>query len=123
MSAQEIAQNLVEHCKNHTEAEALNTLYADNAVSIEPMAPEGVSPVSEGRDAIQGKHDWWGANFEVHSSELEGPFVNGNNFSVIFEIDATDKNSGERWKAKEIALYETDGKKIVRETFFMAPMG
>ncbi len=123
MSAQEIAQNLVEHCRNHTEAEALNTLYADNAVSIEPMAPEGVSPVSEGRDAIQGKHDWWGANFEVHSSELEGPFVNGNNFGVIFEIDATDKNSGERWKAKEIALYETDGEKIVRETFFMAPMG
>ena len=48
MSAQEIAQNLVEHCKNHTEAEALKTLYADNAVSIEPMAPEGVTPVSEG---------------------------------------------------------------------------
>ncbi len=123
MSAQEIARNLVEHCRNHTEAEALKTLYADNAVSIEPMAPEGMNPVSEGRDAIQGKHDWWGANFEVHSSELEGPFVNGNNFSVIFEIDATDKNSGERWKAKEIALYETDGEKIVRESFFMAPMG
>ena len=123
MSAQEIAQNLVEHCKNHTEAEALNTLYADNAVSIEPMAPEGVSPVSEGRDAIQGKHDWWGANFEVHDFDMEGPFLNGDKFSVIFEIDATDKNSGERWKAKEIALYETDGKKIVRETFFMAPMG
>ena len=123
MSAQEIAQQLVQHCQNQTEAECLRTLYADDAVSIEPMAPEGMSPLSEGRAAIEAKHEWWGANFDVHSADLEGPFVNGNNFSVIFEIDATDKSNGQRWKSKEVALYETDGDKIVRESFFMMPMG
>ena len=123
MSTQEIAQKLYQHCVDHTEAEALATLYSDDAVSVEPMAMEGQSPVSEGKAAIEGKHEWWNANFEVHSGVVEGPFINGNNFSLIFEIDATDKTSGQRWKAKEVALYETDGDKIVRESFFMMPMG
>jgi len=123
MSTQDIAQKLCEHCRNHTEAEALDELYAENAVSVEPMAPEGQSPIREGRDAIKAKHDWWAANFEVHDFELEGPFVNGDKFSVIFGIDATDKSSGQRWKAKEVALYEVEGGKIARESFFMAPMG
>ncbi|NNE80163.1 MAG: nuclear transport factor 2 family protein [Silicimonas sp.] len=123
MNTQEIAQKLCAHCQNHTEAQGLQELYADDAVSIEPMAPEGMNPVSEGRDAIQAKHDWWGENFEVHDFELEGPFINGDKFSVIFEMDATDKNSGQRWKAKEVALYEVENGKIARESFFMMPMG
>ncbi len=123
MTTRDIADKLVHHCRNQTEAEGLRTLYAEDAVSVEPMAPEGMDTVTKGRAAIQGKHDWWNANMEVHSAEVEGPFVNGDSFSVIFEIDATDTNSGQRWKAKEVALYEVDGGKIVRETFFMAPMG
>ena len=123
MSTKDIAQKLVQHCKNHTEDQALQELYPEDAVSIEPMAPEGMSPVSNGREAIKAKHEWWNSNFDVHGMEAEGPFLNGSNFSVVFDIDVTDKSSGERWKAKEVALYETDGDKIVRESFFMAPMG
>ena len=123
MNTQEVANKLCEHCRNHTEVQALRELYDENAVSIEPMAPEGQSPISKGREAIAAKHDWWNQNFEVHGGDLEGPFVNGNHFSVIFEIDATDKTSGQRWKAKEIALYEVDEGKIVKETFYMKPMG
>ncbi|MXQ07747.1 nuclear transport factor 2 family protein [Alphaproteobacteria bacterium GH1-50] len=123
MSVKDIAEKLVQHCNTGTEGEALKTLYADDAVSIEPMAPEGQSPVSEGRAAIEAKHEWWNNTMKVHSAELEGPFINGNNFSLIFEIDAEDTTTGQRWKAKEVALYETDGDKIVRESFFMAPMG
>ncbi len=123
MSTQEIAQKLAQHCRDHTEMEALETLYSDDAVSVEPMAPEGQSPVSNGKAANAAKHEWWGQNFEVHDFDMEGPFLNGTSFSLIFEIDATDKNSGERWKSKEVALYETDGDKIVRESFFMLPMG
>ncbi|MBT8419018.1 MAG: nuclear transport factor 2 family protein [Silicimonas sp.] len=122
MSTQDIAQKLVQHCQNHTEAQGLQELYAEDAVSIEPMAPEGMDPISNGREAIKAKHEWWNSNFDVHGMNVEGPFVNGSNFSVMFEIDATDKSSGDRWKSKEVALYETDGEKIVRESFFMAPM-
>ena len=122
MNTQEIAEKLCEHCRNHTETQGLEELYADNAVSVEPMAMEGMSPISEGKGAIHAKHEWWNENFEVHSAELEGPFINGNKFSIVFEIDATDKNSGQRWKSKEVALYEVEEGKIARESFFMLPM-
>jgi len=125
MNTQEIAQKLYEHCQNHTEMQGLDELYAPNAVSIEPMGPEGMDPVSNGVEAIKAKHDWWESSFEVHGVEMEGPYINGNGnqFSIIFELDSTEKASGNRWKGKEIALYDVDGGKIVRESFMMMPMG
>lgn len=123
MRTQEIAQKLFDHCKNHTEAQGLDELYAPNAVSVEAMSPEGVSPVSEGVDAIKAKHDWWNSNFEVHEVKMDGPFINGDKFSMIFEMDTTEKSSGNRWQGKEVALYEVENGKIARESFFMMPMG
>ncbi|QMU57786.1 MAG: nuclear transport factor 2 family protein [Boseongicola sp.] len=123
MSTQDIADKLYQHCRNHTEMQGLDELYAEDAVSVEPMAPEGQSPVTEGREGIKGKHEWWASAFEVHDVVMEGPFVNGDMFSLTFEIDATDKSNGQRWKSKEIALYEVSNGKIVRETFMMPPMG
>ena len=123
MKTQDIAQKLCDHCRNGTEAQALQELYAQDAVSIEPMAMPDKDPVSTGIAAIQAKHDWWREGFEVHDTSMEGPFVNGDNFSVIFEMDVTEKASGNRWKGKEVALYEVADGKIVRESFFMPPMG
>lgn len=122
MNTQKIAQALYQHCENHTEAQALEELYAENAVSVEPMAMGDTSPISEGIGAIKAKHEWWAQNFEVHDARMEGPFINGNQFAIVFEIDATDKNSGQRWKSKEVALYEVEEDKIHRESFFMLPM-
>ena len=59
----------------------------------------------------------------MHDFYLVGPIGNGDKFSVIFEIDATDKASGQRWKAKEDWLYEVEGGRNARESFFMVPMG
>jgi hypothetical protein len=87
------------------------------------MSPEGQSPLSKGREAIQAKRDWWAEAMEVHSFDLEGPFVHNNQFAVVFDIDCTDKASGQRWKSKEVGLYEVFEGKIVKESFFMAPMG
>ncbi len=87
------------------------------------MAMPDKGPISTGIAAIQAKHDWWRESFEVHDTSMEGPFVNADQFSVIFEMDVTEKASGNRWKGKEIALYEVAEGKIVRESFFMAPMG
>ena len=123
MDTKEIAAKLVEHCQNGTESEGLKTLYATDAVSIEPMAPEGMDPISKGIEAIQGKHDWWENSFEVHDVQMEGPYINGDKFAIFFELDSTEKASGNRWKGKEIALYEVENGKITRETFMMMPMG
>ncbi|MEL6170062.1 MAG: nuclear transport factor 2 family protein [Pseudomonadota bacterium] len=122
-STLEIGQKLVEHCQTQTEREALNTLYHPDAVSVEAHVPEGMDPVTTGIDGIHGKHDWWDANFEVHGGSVDGPYVNGDVFSVIFEIDATEKATGQRMPMKEVALYHVKDGKIVREEFQMKPMG
>ncbi|MDJ0638235.1 MAG: nuclear transport factor 2 family protein [Paracoccaceae bacterium] len=122
MNTQEIATRLHQHCQNHTEAEGLKELYAPDAMSIEPMAPEGMDPVSKGVEAIQAKHDWWNGAFEVHEVNMEGPFINGDRFTMIFDMDCTEKSSGNRWQGKEVALYEVENGKIARETFMMMPM-
>ena len=85
MDTQAIAQALVDHCRNHTEAQGLKELYAEDAVSVEPMAPEGQPTHTHGVGAIQAKHDWWNEAFEVHGANVDGPYVNENKFSVIFD--------------------------------------
>lgn len=115
------AEALVAHCKNHTESEGLKTLYAPDAISVEAMAMPGANSAAvQGLDAIQGKHDWWDANFEVHDASVEGPMYHGEDrFSVIFGMDTTNKKSAERSQMKEVAIYtvNNDGK-ISKEEFF-----
>ena len=122
MTTQEVAESLCQHCRDGTEERGIEELYSRDIVSIEPMAGPGRDPVSKGVDSLKEKHKWWAENYEVHSTEVEGPFINGDKFSVIFDIDVSERASGQRWRAKEIALYEVEDGKIVRESFFMAPM-
>ncbi|MEL6680413.1 MAG: nuclear transport factor 2 family protein [Pseudomonadota bacterium] len=121
----DVANKLVEHCKNGTEREALKTLYAEDAVSAEPMPMPGTdSGESHGTQAINGKHDWWESSFEVHSFNVEGPFPHGDDrFAVIFEMDTTEKASGHRSQGKEVAVYTVKDGKITREEFFYAMGG
>lgn len=122
MTTEEIAKKLVAHCEAHTEKQGLDELYHADAESVEAMTPAGMDPVTRGLDGIRGKHDWWNGAMEVHGGSIDGPYVNGERFSVIFEIDATDKSSGQRMQMKEVALYEVKDGKIVREEFHMKPM-
>jgi ketosteroid isomerase-like protein len=118
----EIAQKLVSHCQNHTEAEGLDSLYATDAVSVEAMGPPGMDLVTKGVDGIKGKHAWWNESFEVHGGDIDGPYINGDTFSVIFEIDATEKASGQRMQMREVAIYHVADGKIVKEEFLAKPM-
>lgn len=113
-----VANELIGHCKNGTEAEGLKSLYAPNAVSVESVDMGG-GRETKGVEAIQGKHDWWNGAFEVHEQKIEGPYVHGaNQFGVIFELDATNKETGERSPMKEVAVYTVDNGKIAKEEFF-----
>ncbi len=121
-STADIARKLVAHCEAQTEAQGLQELYHPEAVSVEAMGPPGMDLEMKGVEAIQGKHDWWNSNFDVHGVQIDGPYVNGDSFSVIFEIDATDKSLDQRMQMKEVALYHVADGKIVREEFQMKPM-
>nr|WP_306268265.1 nuclear transport factor 2 family protein [Pararhizobium sp. IMCC3301] len=116
----ETAEQLVSHCRNGTEEKGLTELYAPDAESIEAIAmPGSDSPKTSGVDGIRAKHAGWKNTFEVHSSEVEGPFLHGDDrFSVIFSIDATNKDSSERVSMKEVAVYTVSNGKIIREEFY-----
>lgn len=85
-------------------------------VSIEAM--DGPMARLEGTAALKAKSDWWETNHEVHSLTSTGPFLNGDQFAVVFEIDVTAKESGKRIQMSEIGLYTVAGGKIVEERFY-----
>lgn len=119
MDLKAIADTLVEACRNQGEAALLEKHYSPDAVSVEAADFSGMGRETHGVDGIRGKHAWWAENFEVHGGDVQGPFLHGDDrFAVIFQIDATEKASGERTQMKEIAVYHVADGKIVREEFF-----
>ncbi len=117
---QTVAQALVDLCRAGKDGEAQNTLYAQDAVSVEGLAMPGQDSAEiHGLDAIRGKSEWWYSAHEVHETKVEGPFLNNpDRFSVIFDMDITEKESGTRTQMREIGLYTVKDGQIVREEFF-----
>lgn len=120
LTTQEVANKLVAYCKEDNTEACLNELYSPDAKSIEAMTmPGSDGPSSDGIEAIKAKHAWWYSAYEVHSSNLEGPFMHGDDrFAVIFDLDASDKESGERFQMKEVGIYTVNEGKIIKEEFY-----
>ena len=115
MSIQTIAGDLVTMCKAGKFAEAGEKYWAENVLSVEAM---GDNPETKGKQAARGKTEWWEKNHDVHSFEVEGPYINGNQFVVRFKMDMTIKASGQRQKMDEVGVYTVRDGKIVEERFF-----
>ena len=117
MTTQEVANKLVEYCRNGQWDLAQSELYADNAISIEPAG--GPWPVQvEGREAITAKGEQFNAMVEeMYGAEVTDPIVCGDQFSIGMTIDSKFKG-GERQKSSEICVYEVRNGKITKEQFF-----
>ena len=119
MTLQDIANALVEGCRTGKELENLDRLYHPQAVSVEAADYSGAGRETVGVDGIKAKHAWWDSAFEVHSADLEGPFLHGDDrFAVIFEMQGRDKESGKTFDMKEVGVYHVADGRIVREEFF-----
>ncbi len=115
----QLGQALVDHCSNQNEQALQDNYYAQDAVSVEAVAMPDGNAEAVGLAAIKAKNEWWYGAHELHSSKVEGPFVHGDDrFSVIFDIDVTQKESGQRMQMREIATYYVNQEgKITREEF------
>ena len=116
-TTQEIADRLVQLCREGKYEEAQTELFSDDAESIEPPESPGLQSV-KGLDAIKKK----GENFQsmveaIHGGNTSDPMVAGRFITVSSALDATFKGMG-RQKMEEIAVYETRDGKIVKEQFF-----
>lgn len=115
----QLGQTLIEHCKSRRDVELQDNHYTSDAVSIEAVAMPTGSAEAAGLDAIKAKNEWWSGAHEMHNLEIEGPFIHGSDrFSVIFDIDVTEKASGQRTQMREIGTYYVnESGKITREEF------
>ena len=118
MSTHEIANDLVALCRQGKFAESGEKYWAEDVLSVEANAPGGGDPASRGIDAARGKGVWWANNHDVHGVEVEGPYVNGDQFVVRFKMDITPKSSGQRMTMDEMAVYTLKNGKIAEERFF-----
>ena len=118
MTTQEVADQLVQLCKEGKFSEAVATLYSEEIVSVEAGAPPGQSRETKGLEGVKAKGEWWVANHEIHTAVVEGPLVAGSHFSVAFKFEVTFKPQNRRFLMEEIALYKVADGKVVYEEFF-----
>ncbi|MDB5155190.1 MAG: nuclear transport factor 2 family protein [Mucilaginibacter sp.] len=115
--AQEVAHKLVDLCREGKNVEAINELYDDNIVSLEP---EG-SPMAGktvGKEAVLAStNQWFSSVEEIHSAYISDPIVSGNFFACTMDIDATYKEQG-RNEMSELCVFEVKNGKIVTSQFF-----
>ncbi|MGH9582259.1 MAG: SnoaL-like domain-containing protein [Bryobacteraceae bacterium] len=116
-----VGKKLVELCRQGKAAEAVETLYSPNIVSIEAQGGPSTPARQEGIAAVKNKAEWWEQNHEVHRAEAEGPWPHGDRFIVRFKYEVTAKSgpmAGKRMTVDEAALYTVRDGKIAQEEFF-----
>jgi ketosteroid isomerase-like protein len=115
MSIAEVAKRFTEALKAQ-KYDVAEAMWSDDVVSIESM--EGPMQRLEGREAVHGKGAWWFGAHEIHSFATCGPFLNGDQFALIFNVDVTQKESGNRIQMEEVAVYTVRNGKVTEERFF-----
>lgn len=118
MSLHRIAQDYVTRVQAGQYLELIDSLYADDAVSVEAVA-HGSERAVQGIEAIRGKSEWFDSNHEIHSHTIEGPWPHGDDkFAVRMSFDMTHLESAQRRTLEEIAVLTVRDGKIVKEEFF-----
>ncbi len=111
-----LADDFTALCKAGAFDEAGETYWSPDVVSLEAM-PGDMARI-EGVCGVKAKGEWWTANHDVHKNACEGPFLNGDQFALIFRMDLTVKATGERRQMDEVAVYTVRDGKIVEERFY-----
>ena len=117
MTTQEVADRLAQLFEENKWNVAQDELFSDDAQSIEPPQAQGMQTV-KGLDEIRKKGEQFNSMVEeMHGGYVGKPIVAGNFIAVAMGMDVTLKGMG-RKKMDEIAIYEVQNGKIVKEQFF-----
>jgi hypothetical protein len=120
-TTQQVADRFFSLTREGKYEEAARELYAPNVVSNEPEG--GPAPArTAGHANVVGKTVQFNKDIEsVHSNEVSKPIVADNHFAVSMKMDVTTKSAG-RITMEEIAVYQVENGKIVRDQFFYRPV-
>ena|SRR5689334_18597706 len=120
MTTNQIANRLVELCRQGQFETAQKELFAKDCMSIEPEASPDFAKETKGLDAIIEKGKKWGSMVEsVNKMEVSDPMVATHSFACTMHMDVTMKDK-QHWDMTELCTYTVnkDGK-IAVEQFFM----
>jgi len=120
MSTQNVANRLVELCRQGNFDQAADELYASDIVSHEP--PGTPNEVVKGFDAVRQKETDFNNTVEAwHGSKVSDPVIADRFFSVSMQMDITMKGAG-RMNMEEVAVYGVKDGKINKAHFYYTPM-
>jgi hypothetical protein len=118
MTTNQIANRLVELCRQGQFETAQKELFAKDALSIEPNASPAFDKETKGLDAIIEKGKKWEDMVEaMNKLDVSEPMVASNSFACTMHMDVTMKNK-EHWDMTELCTYTIKDGKIVTEQFF-----
>ena len=117
MTTQEIANRLVDMCRNGKTEQVKEKLFAQDVISIEPR--EGILPKeTKGMDAIRKKAELFVSMVDnFYHDTISDPVVAGDYFSLSWTSDLQMKGEPRQINS-ELCVYKTSGSKIVSEQFF-----
>jgi len=119
MTTVDVANRLVELCRQGQFETAQKELFADDAVSIEPHGTPDFEKETKGLEAILEKGKKWGEMVEeAHGMDVSEPLLADSSFAVTMMMDVTMKG-GQRMKMTELCIYHVKDGKIVSEQFLM----
>lgn len=117
MTTKQVADRLVELCRQGKIEDVQNELYADDATSIEANDQMGPRE-TKGLAAIKKKGKMFSSMLEnFYGATISEPILAGDCFSIAWEMDAQMKGQ-ERMMMKEICVYKVDNDKVISEQFF-----
>ena len=119
MTTNQIADRLVELCRQGQFETAQEELFAKDAMSIEPEASPDFEKETKGLSAIKEKSKKWADMVEsVNKMEVSEPVVAANSFACTMHMDVTMKDK-KHWDMTELCTYTIKDGKIATEQFFM----
>jgi hypothetical protein len=120
MNTTEIARQFVTMCREGKNFDVMNQLYDPNIVSVEAAVRKTGSFETAGKAAVIQKSVEWAQAHEIHGATVDGPFLLGDRFAVVFAFDVTPKATRQRVTVREVAVYTVVNSLITREEFFYA---
>jgi len=119
MTTQEIANRLVELCREGDFETTQKELFADDAMSIEPYGTPEFEQETKGLQAIKEKGEKWNNMVEtMHEMNVSEPLIASNSFAVTMQMHVTMKG-GQDINMTELCVYTVKDGKITSEQFFM----
>src|SRR5205085_10591116 len=91
MSTEEVAMRLVELCKGTEWKKAVDELYANDTVSVEPHTVGNVPAEVNGIDRVRGRNDWREKHREVRDPKVRGSSAAGETLVVTLDVDVSTK--------------------------------